>query len=524
MPFHPRARTLARPLGAALAGLLVLSCATTNLPPIRGAGFHPTEDEVALWHESRLEEEKLRSRVWLFDDPQLHAYLGDLVADLASPAMAENEYVDYRLEVVDDAALNAFAYPHGALYVHTGLLARMENEAQLATVLAHEMSHVEQRHMLRFRRSARNKEIALLTASIATAVILEHEEWKQWKQGDWGEAELVGTLGDVVLGLGLHYAFLAAVNGYGRDLELEADRAAFAKLERAGYAPAQAPRAFELLLEGSGGDDGRVETFFFGSHPRLERRIESAREWAQSRLAAAGAGEVATSSATATPGAGDVVGTAAPASREAEGPRLAVHAADAPPAPATPAALDGERRDGDGAAPGTVGDDGAVVPARSNAGTPPSRSGSAAGGSLGDTERFRRALLPVVLHEAGHNLDEGYLALAEEQVHRALAWAPDDAEAHWLLARLHLAWAEEAVTADERGALLADAEELLRRAVLLNVNLPGPHRELGFLLYDEGELAAACRQLGFYLELSPDAEDASLVEEYVWGLQDRGLC
>jgi len=282
-----------RPVALALAALLVASCATTNLPPVAGSAFEPTRDELALWEEARAEEDMLLAEVAVYDDPLLVDYLEGIVAGMTPPGMAANHHLSYRVTVVGDPTLNAFAYPHGALFVHSGLLARMENEAQLATVLGHEMSHVEYRHMLRQRRSAQNKQIALVAASVAAAVILADAEADAWGDGDWGEAAMIGVLGEAILTLGLQLAFIASVNGYGRELELEADQGGFRKLASAGYDVAQAPRVYEILLDGSGGEAGKVETFFFGSHPRLTERIASADQFVASRGEAAAAVPVA---------------------------------------------------------------------------------------------------------------------------------------------------------------------------------------------------------------------------------------
>lgn len=277
-----RIRVACRPLAAALAVSLLAACATTNLPPISegGAEFAPLADEVALWDEARGEEEKLTGELAVYDDPLLEEYLAGVVARLEPPGLAENPALDLRVRVVADTSLNAFAYPHGSLYVHSGLLARLDNEDQLATVLGHEMSHVEYRHMLRHRRAAQNRAIALSVVAAAAAVAIAGEEADAWRAGDWGKAATIDVLGDLFVGLGLQLAFLASVNGYGRDLEAEADQGGFAKLEAAGYRAEEAPKMYETLLAAAGPEHGRTTTFFFASHPRLSERIENAKAWA----------------------------------------------------------------------------------------------------------------------------------------------------------------------------------------------------------------------------------------------------
>jgi len=269
-----------RPLAVCVLALFVISCATTRLPPISSAGeaFEPLKDERRLWEQAIEEEGKLQENISLYQDPLLVDYLDEIVSRLNPPMMAANPELSYRVSVIEDPTLNAFAYPHGALYLHTGLLARMENEDQLATVLAHEMTHVEGRHMLRHRRSARNKQIGFSIAAITAAVVVAGEVGDSYSQGKYGQAARIGVLSDILVGLGLQLAYMAAVNGYGRNLESEADSGAFDKLVNAGYNPEQAPLVFEALLA-EHGDSGKTEAFFFGSHPRLALRIENAEQW-----------------------------------------------------------------------------------------------------------------------------------------------------------------------------------------------------------------------------------------------------
>ncbi len=285
-----RSAQIRRAVAVLLLPLFLASCATSVLPPISaaGGGFEPLDDEVELWEESRAEEAKLLSQVQLYDDPLLESYLEDIVADLTPPGMAANPHLRYRVRLIEDPTLNAFAYPHGSIYIHTGLMARLENEDQLATVLGHEMSHVDGRHMLRQRRSAENKEIGFAVLSVAASVVAAGAEWDAWSDGDWGRAAAIDVFSELIVDLGLQLAFVASVNGYGRKLETEADHGSFAKLSAAGYDLSKAPGLYEVLLEGAdGGEAGKIETFFFGSHPRLTERISSTRAYLAQHPAAA---------------------------------------------------------------------------------------------------------------------------------------------------------------------------------------------------------------------------------------------
>ena len=88
-----------------------------------------------------------RSQVPTLDDPLVHDYLEDLIYRLATHSELEDRRLD--LVVVNNEVLNAFAVPGGVIGVHTGLLLYAQTEDELATVLAHELAHLSQRHFSR---------------------------------------------------------------------------------------------------------------------------------------------------------------------------------------------------------------------------------------------------------------------------------------------------------------------------------------------------------------------------------------
>jgi len=138
--------------------------------------------------------------------------------------------------------MNAFALPNGAIYLHAGILARMENEAQLAALLGHEGTHAVNRHAVKGHRELLNK------STLYAAVTL----------GGWG-----GSLFTV-----------ASVTGYRRDLEREADAEGYRRMVAAGYDPSEAPKLFRILerwIE----ETGVKDPYFFSTHPKVRERIES---------------------------------------------------------------------------------------------------------------------------------------------------------------------------------------------------------------------------------------------------------
>ena len=172
------------------------------------------------------------------------------VGAAVAPKEPADPYMSFRFAVVDSPVPNAFALPDGQIYVHTGLLAILENEAQLAAVLAHECMHVEGHHSIVNARQARKKAGGMLTLSI-----------------------VLGDIGSLI-----NIAFEAAILGYGRDLESEADRRAIPRLLDAGYDPREMPRVFELLDQDPEGDRVDRQSAAWSDHPlgRVRRSYTSA--------------------------------------------------------------------------------------------------------------------------------------------------------------------------------------------------------------------------------------------------------
>ncbi|MCC5022237.1 MAG: M48 family metalloprotease [Candidatus Synoicihabitans palmerolidicus] len=119
---------------AAMLMLVGAGCSSTSIPPMRSA-TEVIPDEPQLLRQAALEESRILRSGFVVELPEVEAYLQQIVLRLAG---SETSLADtLRVRIVQDPTLNAFALPNGALFVHTGLLARLENEAQIATILAH---------------------------------------------------------------------------------------------------------------------------------------------------------------------------------------------------------------------------------------------------------------------------------------------------------------------------------------------------------------------------------------------------
>jgi len=266
--------------------LLVPGCASRNVPPIGAGGqpFKPEADERALWAKAEKEEETLLKKAKVYDDPMLENYLAQ-VGDRLTPDEVRNAGgPGFKFAVLRDPTLNAFALPNGHIYVHTGLLSRLDNESQLAMIVGHEMTHVTHRHALSFERDAQTKQILYTVAAIAASIGVAALAGSRAQKGDYVGAAVIGQTANAILGLGLALTAMAAINGYGRDLERDADNGGMENLVRAGYDPKEAPKVFALLRSESK-DRGSLETFFFGSHPKLTERIETTENLLKTRYA-----------------------------------------------------------------------------------------------------------------------------------------------------------------------------------------------------------------------------------------------
>lgn len=246
--------------GLAVTVLLLSGCHSTRVAPISAKGFQPESDEQLLWKSAETVHRYLEQNDLLVEDPtatEMIEKIGDRVRTAAGIPD-----VEIHIHIVRDPFLNAFALPNGHVYFHTGILARMENGDQLATLLGHEITHFVQRHSLREDRAERNRQTVYRTAAVILALAAAGFS------GDPNAAQMMlqlsGQIADVVIA--------AQTAGYSRDLEREADRLGFRAMANAGFDPKESVELFRLLDEETGDIQ---EPFYFGSHPHMEERIDS---------------------------------------------------------------------------------------------------------------------------------------------------------------------------------------------------------------------------------------------------------
>jgi predicted Zn-dependent protease len=202
-----------------------------------------------LSHQGLAEAGKLVKSPQAYHDPEVETYVSNIGMSVV-PEWAKKEF-HFQFNILSDPTLNAFALPDGSIFVHTGLLARVENDSQLAAILGHETAHVTEHHGA---QGYKKQMTTFLPAAVGAEVL-------GMKMSDKGQNPFVAMATQA----GLTLAMSAAVSGYGRTHEDQADRVGLRYAVEAGYDPTPAPRVWEIFNE-TYGDESKLENFFYGNH------------------------------------------------------------------------------------------------------------------------------------------------------------------------------------------------------------------------------------------------------------------
>lgn len=242
-----------------IAALLAVSGCSTN--PATGkqsfTAFMSEEEEQRVGAE---EHPKVTQQFGgVYDDDDMGAYVAELGARLVR--VSETPDAQFTFTVLDSDVINAFALPGGYIYISRGLIALAENEAELVSVIGHEIGHVTARHTAQRYSQAMATNIGLSIIGIIGAVA-----------GVPGEANQLLSVGAT-----------AVLQGYSREQELESDMLGVRYMTRLGYDP-EASRTFfekmaandELRSKMTGRPTGEEAYNFASSHPRTSDRIKQA--------------------------------------------------------------------------------------------------------------------------------------------------------------------------------------------------------------------------------------------------------
>jgi len=170
---------------------------------------------------------KVHGRMKLLAERSVQEYVSHLGDSLIPEgAKGTRKPIEFRFFVVEDPEINAASLPDGTLLINTGLLGALENEAQLAFVLSHEMAHVLQVHYRREIEETRGSRVGLTIAGIAASAF-------------------IGNAGIFMAQVGI----ASAVNGHQRELENQADRLGLQNVIEHGYDPREASNFSRIIIE-----------------------------------------------------------------------------------------------------------------------------------------------------------------------------------------------------------------------------------------------------------------------------------
>ena len=191
------------------------------------------QQEIALGAQTN---QQIVSQMKMSQNPEINAYINNIGQRLASSSARPN--LKYTFQVVEDNAINAFATMGGFVYINTGLMKASDNEAQLASVIGHEIGHITGRHSIEQLKQT------LIANGISSLAGLDQSQ-----------------LSNVVLNIGLRLP-------KSREAEYDADRRGLENIIRVGYAPSAMPEFMKKLASAS------TAPAFLSTHPSPPDRVQ----------------------------------------------------------------------------------------------------------------------------------------------------------------------------------------------------------------------------------------------------------
>jgi beta-barrel assembly-enhancing protease len=191
------------------------------------------QQEIALGAQTN---QQILRQMKMSQNPEINAYINNIGQRLAASSARPN--LKYTFQVVDDNAINAFATMGGFVYINTGLMKASDNEAQLASVIGHEIGHITGRHSLEQLKQT------LIAQGISSLAGLDQSQ-----------------LSNVVMNIGLRLP-------KSREMEYDADRRGLDNIIRVGYAPSAMPEFMKKLGGAS------TTPAFLSTHPSPPDRVQ----------------------------------------------------------------------------------------------------------------------------------------------------------------------------------------------------------------------------------------------------------
>jgi predicted Zn-dependent protease len=234
-----------RAVAAAVLALTLTACAVNPVTGQRQFTLVSESQEIAIGRQGSQQVEQTMA---LVDDPELQAYVDELGQRLA--AVSERPDLPWSFRVVDDPMPNAFALPGGPIYFTRGMMTLMNSEAQLVSVLGHEIGHITARHSV-----AQISRAQLAQLGVGLGMILVPE---------------LRPFGDVA-GLGLNLLMLR----YSRDAERQADELGFRYAQYLNYEVGEMAEVFAALGRMAEIEQQSPLPSWLATHPAPEERVRA---------------------------------------------------------------------------------------------------------------------------------------------------------------------------------------------------------------------------------------------------------
>ncbi len=235
-----------------------ISIADSNLPDIgspAGAEFSEGK-EIEL---GKILVAEVRRQLPVINDPELSQYIYSLGTRIISGGLNSN--FPFTFLLVYDDAINAFALPGGIIVINTGLLVLAEKESEVASVIAHEIAHVTQRHIARNFANAKSMSVASALSLLGTILAAAYGG------GDAGAAAFITS----------QSAIQERQLAYSRSFEKEADRVGMRLLVSANIDPQGMPVFFERMNKATQLNRGQMPEFL-SSHPLTQNRVAESQD------------------------------------------------------------------------------------------------------------------------------------------------------------------------------------------------------------------------------------------------------
>lgn len=246
-------------LGAACAGGSVSGCATS---PVTGDSIlvgMSEADEKAI--DVRVSPHQFSRDLGAVQDPAINRYVAEVGSRLDDSVHRPGMPYSYR--ALNANYVNAYTFPGGAMGVTRGIMVELNDEAELAGLLGHELGHVNARHVAQQQGRSMLAQAAVIGLNVAA------------RDSNWGS----------VIAYGSEIGASALLSGYSRDDEREADALGQEYMVRAGYPAAGMVRLQQLLVDQQKEEPGIVQTMF-STHPMSRERRDTARQMAETKYAA----------------------------------------------------------------------------------------------------------------------------------------------------------------------------------------------------------------------------------------------